>query len=67
MYKFPKIQSWQHVCKYAHRDSLIADPHFQEVSYSGTIKLHGTNCSVVCQPEGLVAAWFKDQIRKGEA
>ncbi len=56
MHKFPKIKSWKHVCKAVDaRAGLVDDgPCLGRVTYEGTVKLHGTNCGVVCTAAGLV-------------
>lgn len=48
MIKFSKIQNFHSVVKYG--KEFIFEP----VKYRGTVKLHGTNSSVICTPEELI-------------
>lgn len=50
MYKYPKIKSLADVHSYVTR-GLVEQPKYRDVTYTGTVKLHGTNCAVACGDE----------------
>lgn len=56
MLKFPKIQSFRQVQKYALKNGI------ETLGYRGTVKLHGTNAGLVRSPEGVLSVQSRNRV-----
>lgn len=70
MIKFTHIESFVTVKKYVERANACIIPGAKSidrpVNFRGTVKLHGTNASVVCTPDGLQAQSRRSPISVGQ-